>query len=213
VHPQLTRNRRALLQQSRDWINESRNLPFLDGHELVVAAGRYKHGMLTVDTISADLLATDPVAFFGPAADHFYIQAFARIADGRVLSSSGWAVTATRGLHDESKSGRPSVLELERRRDGSTVVTRFGDPSAGGGGPAGLSPSERGAQQPSSPGPASDLGRQRAPSGQQLPVVPAPDLGRQGGPAGHMNSPAPPLGGPGGFPLPAGGPGWGGPGR
>jgi hypothetical protein len=179
--------------------------------EIVVVAGSYKNGMLMADAISVDLLATDPVAFFGPAVDHFYIQAFARLADGRVLSSSGWVVPATPGLQDGTRSGRPAVIELERRKDGSTVVTRIGDPSGGIGGPGGLSPIQRG--------------------GPQQPFVPAPDPGRQGAPSGTMSSPGmqpggpvgspqpggpvgfPQPGGPVGFPQPSGGLGRVGPGR
>ena len=180
-------------------------LPFhsqVTSGELVVAAGSYKGGILTVDTISVDLLTADPVAFFGSAVDHFYIQTFARLADGRVLSNSGWAVPATPGLQDGSKSGRPTVIELERRKDGSIFVTRFGDPYGGVSSPGGLSPTERG--------------------GQQQPLGPAPDLGRPGAPSGNMSSPgmqpggpvgSPQPGGPFGSPQPGGGPGRGGPGR
>ena len=173
-----------------------------------------------VDTISVDLLAADPVAFFGSAVDHFYIQAFARLADGRVLSSSGWAVPAMPGLQDRSKSGRPAVIELERRKDGSTFVTRFGDPSGGSGSPGGGSPTERGGQQqPFVPGP--NLGRPGAPSGNMSspgmqPGGPA-ESPQSGGPAGfpQPGGPAgfPQRGGPAGFPQPSGGPGRGGPGR
>jgi hypothetical protein len=156
--------------------------------ELVVAAGSYKDGILAVDAISVDLPAADPVAFFGSGVDHFYIQAFARLADGRVLSSSGWAAPAAPGLQDGTKSGRPGVIELVRRKDGSTVVTRFGDPSAGIPSPGGFSPTERGVQ--------------------LQPFVPTPDPGRPGAPAGNRSSPGNQPGGPGGSSQP-GGPGGG----
>jgi uncharacterized protein DUF5666 len=161
--------------------------------ELVVAAGRYEAGILAVDTIAVDLLAADPVAFFGPAVDHFYIQTFARLAEGRALSTFGWAVPVAPGLQDRSKSGRPAVIEFERRKDGSTLVTEFGDPSGGNNSPGGLPPADRG--------------------GQQQPFVPAPDLGRPAVPSENRSSPGTPPGGTGGFSGPGGGTGRGGRGR
>jgi hypothetical protein len=178
----------------------------LTSGDLVVAAGRYKDGILTVDAISVDLLATDPVAFFGSAVDYFYILAFARLADGRVLSSSGWEIPATPGLRDGTNAGRPIVIELERHKDGSPVVTRFRDPSGGMSGPGILSPTDRGEQQqPAAPVPSPDLGGQGGPSRQMSPPGMQPggpgpaSLPQPGGPAG-----LPQPGGPAGLPQPGG---------
>jgi hypothetical protein len=101
-----------------------------------------------------------------------------------VLTSSGWAMPAAPGLRDGTKSHRPVVIELERRNDGSTVVTRFGDPSGGIGSPGISSPIERG--------------------GQQQPAVPTPDHGPPGAPFGGAPAGPPQPGGPAGSPQPGG---------
>jgi hypothetical protein len=130
----------------------------------VIAEGHYDHDVLVVSTITLDVVASDPTAFFDPGITRFLIEGYAQSLNGRVISSSGWSASVSLP-HDEVPTGGLAVIALERAPGGSVSTTGFREQSAPFG-PSDHAPSG-GQQQPfsgASPfggmpdGPAADTG-------------------------------------------------------
>lgn len=155
--------------------------------QFVVAQGSYDGETLTIDSVAADLLATDPLALFDAGVNRFSIESFASLAGGRLRNAAGWIVALSEGVHDAVPTDSPIVIELERGKNGQISATRLVNASPFFG-PLGLSPPAR-------------MDRSGPPPARGLP----PGIG-SGLPKGAMTPGAflPPTSG--GFPgLPAGG--------
>lgn len=89
--------------------------------EYVTVTGRYRRGLLLVNAISADVLAENPQAYFGRNVHELVVEAYATGGRGHVQLGPGLDVAAAPGV-GSVMTGR-AVIELERRDDGSLLVT------------------------------------------------------------------------------------------
>lgn len=93
--------------------------------QFIVAQGSYDGEMLTIDSVTADLLATDPLALFGSNVSRFSIESFVNLTGGRLQSTTGWVVPLSHGVRDGISTDHPILIELERGKDGHISATRL----------------------------------------------------------------------------------------
>jgi hypothetical protein len=86
--------------------------------QFVTVSGVYVAGKGQVNTVVADTLFANPAAYFGHSVNRIMVQAFVRVANGAV-SLNGVQVKAGPGVSAQAGAGRPSIVSLERRPDGS----------------------------------------------------------------------------------------------
>jgi hypothetical protein len=107
----------------------------------IVASGTYEDGILVADSISPDLLMSNPPAYFGPETKRLVLQTTALYEAGVVKMTGGYKAEAASGVGAGVRPNAPSVITLQARPDGSFAVIRvhgeprFG-PSSGPAGPA-----------------------------------------------------------------------------
>ena len=80
----------------------------------IVASGRYGDGALSVESLSPDLLASDPTAYFGSAVQHVVIASYVRFEDGRVRLSGGFEAPANPRIGAALTQPGLAVVSLER---------------------------------------------------------------------------------------------------
>ena len=119
--------------------------PLLASGTAVTASGRYAEGALLDASLTPDVLADDPAAYFGPAVAALVIEAYAPIAGGRVRLGQGLYATAPGWAGGAELQRR--VFDVELRRGGLPRLTTvhevaaerrgLGEPQRGGFGPGG----------------------------------------------------------------------------
>ena len=92
------------------------------GGAQVVASGRYGEGALLVETLSPDLLASDPPAYFGPAVRQVVIASYVRFEDGRVRLSGGFEAPAGPRIGAALAQPGLAVVSLERANKAFRVI-------------------------------------------------------------------------------------------
>ncbi|MGI4793610.1 MAG: DUF5666 domain-containing protein [Janthinobacterium lividum] len=96
----------------------------------VEAIGRYMNGSLLADSVAPDLLARDPVAYFGAAVDHYVVETYATSRTGGLQTGNGLQAA----YHGPDVLGGRRVIALSRNlTGGGLVVTKITDvaPSPG----------------------------------------------------------------------------------
>ncbi len=86
----------------------------------VEATGRYADGSLLAASVTPDLLARDPVAYFGAAVDSYLVESFATRTAGGLLTGSGLRA-AYHGPDSLAGDGR-RVIALSRAPGGRGLV-------------------------------------------------------------------------------------------
>ena len=201
----------------------------------VEAIGRYVDGSLAADSVTPDLLARDPAAYFGAAVSHYVVEAYTMPRPRGLQTGTGLQV-AYRG--PDALGGRRVIALSRGANGGGLVATRITDvvPTPGSAGAPGGDGAGAGRSPGGQPGSASGSGSQGSPgsgakanvpgSDAQAPVpstsVPQGAGGSNGGFGGSPSqgfasprsySPPDAPGSPGGIPGLSGGQGFGGAGR
>ncbi len=110
----------------------------LQNGQFATVFGRYEAGMLIVDIATLDILAADPVGYFGDSVGFVVVETDAFVSGGRVRLGGGreYLVPATM----ENGPHRDAFVEFERRPNGSFQPTGlrertrpFAGPAATGG--------------------------------------------------------------------------------
>ena len=96
--------------------------------EFVRVSGQLADGALRVGTVSPDVLATDPPAWFGPDVNRLVIQSFTSVSDGRVRLGPAFEADTAAGLAptDLAPTGlAPAVhvVEFDREPGGRFLAT------------------------------------------------------------------------------------------
>jgi hypothetical protein len=105
----------------------------------VVASGTYVDGVLAADSISPDLLLSNPPAYFGPETKRLVLQTTARYDAGVVKMTGGYKAESAAAVGAGVQPNSPAVITLQARPDGSFAVIKVhGQPRFGPlSGPAG----------------------------------------------------------------------------
>jgi len=90
----------------------------------VTVSGHYAAGTLRADMLEHDLLAQDPIAYFGSAARRIIEHAIVRIETGRVLLNSNVAVPLAADVSVPNGDAVNAVITMERGADGAFTVTK-----------------------------------------------------------------------------------------
>ena len=146
------------------------------GHSATVW-GRYEGGMLYPTELAPDLLADDPLAYFGSSARVFVLEGLVMGRDGRVRLGRDLSAPAP-GMGRSDRSGR-AVLQFERAPNGSVQLR-----STGGAG--GFRDDARDGAGPNAPGPRAGGGGFGGPA-RSFEPAPVPDrsFGGATGPGGR----------------------------
>jgi hypothetical protein len=94
----------------------------------VDADGPYADGTLRAKELTADALAQDPPAYFGPAVHRIIERAIVRIEPGKVWLNAALAVPLAKGVSPAGGDAVDAVLVLDRGADGTYEVSRV-DPA------------------------------------------------------------------------------------
>jgi hypothetical protein len=173
-------------------------VPVVPG-QYVTASGRYTNGTLYADTLSPDLLVTDPAAYFGPDTQHVLFEAYATEFGDRLRLGPSLEVMAPSGLG--SAVPHRAVVELERSQGGTLRATGLRESTSPPVGPAdrGMTPGSgsrtdprSGASSPadrlggtSGSAPGANRGYEPAPVPNSMPGLDGPDGGSfRGSPGG-----------------------------
>lgn len=108
-------------------------VPVVPG-QYVTASGRYTNGTLYADTLSPDLLVTDPAAYFGPDTQHILFEAYATEFGDRLRLGPSLEVKSPSGLG--SAVPHRAVVELERSQGGTLRATGLRESTSPPVGPA-----------------------------------------------------------------------------
>ncbi len=84
----------------------------------VEAIGRYVNGSLVVDSVAPDLLARDPVAYFGAAVSHYVVEAYTIPRLGGLETGTGLQAA----YHGPDALGGRRVIALARSGTGQGLV-------------------------------------------------------------------------------------------
>ena len=158
--------------------------------QYVTAFGHYRDGgVLLAESVTLDVLAEDPVTYFGGDVGVVVLEAYASVGgDGRLRLGRGRDLPASPDLGPFAP-GRRAIIELERRRNGAFVATAARQE---GGVPSGVTPELAPRPGPGGGGPGSGAGpdgrpyRQAPSAAPSRPFDPAPvpdrsfDIGRPG---------------------------------
>ncbi len=174
----------------------SRDVP---GGGDVEAIGRYVDGGLAADSVAPDLLARDPVAYFGAAVSHYVVEAYTMPRPGGLQIGTGLQAA----YHGPDAPGGRRVIALSRSVTGdglvATGITDVAPPpgstgapggdGAGAGRPPGGQPGSAGGSGPQ--GGAGGAARATIPAGDTQALAPAPVPGAStpqgaGGPGGSF---------------------------
>jgi len=90
----------------------------------VTVSGHYAAGTLRADMLEHDLLAQDPIAYFGSAARRIIEHTIVRIETGRVLLNSNVAVPLAADVSVPNGDAVNAVITMERGADGAFTVTK-----------------------------------------------------------------------------------------
>lgn len=184
-----------------------------DPKGIVEVTGRYVDGRLLADSVVPDLLARDPVSYFGAGVERYVVEAYTT-ADPDGLRTGDGLRAAYQGP-DAFSGGRRRIIAMTRdvKRTGlvATGITNVAPSSGQAGAPAGGARPAAGPSTPSGgPGPQGGVGgttRAGPPGGETQALAPAPMPGssvvpRAGEMGGAFGGGGPPPGGaaPRGFP-------------
>ena len=148
----------------------------------VEASGRYVDGSLVADSLAPDLLARDPVGYFGAAVDHYVVEAYATSRPGGLQTGDGLQAA----YHGPDVLAGRRVIAMSRGANGKGLVaTGITDAAplpgsagaavrdgAGAGRPAGSHPGSDGGPGPQ--GSANGAARTGSPEGDAQAFAPAP---------------------------------------
>ena len=148
----------------------------------VEAIGRYVDGSLVADSVTPDLLARDPVSYFGAAVDRYLVEAYATSRPGGLQTGDGLQAA----YHGPDILGGRRVIAMSRGANGQGLVaTRITDaaplPGSAGmpvgdgaraGRPAGSQPGPAGSS--AAQGGAGGATRANLPGGDTQAFAPAP---------------------------------------
>jgi hypothetical protein len=165
---------------------------------LVAATGRLDHGVLIANSVTPDLLATNPAAAFDAGVQQFVIEGYAQLTSKGLQLGAGFSAAARPGL-----DGAPgwAIVKLQRRGDEPLLATSLVGVAPAG--PAPMSPPSGTVPPAPDSGAAAPAGRpgpEGQPRGEPAPI---PDRGLlQGNGSGGAGSGR--FGFPGGAGPPAG---------
>jgi len=91
--------------------------------EFVQVSGQLAGGVLGVEAVTPDLLATDPPARFGPNVDRLVIQSFTSVLDGRVRLGPAFEADTAAGLAPAGLASALHVVEFDRAPGGHFLAT------------------------------------------------------------------------------------------
>ncbi len=107
-------------------------IPVAAPGQSVTAFGHYRDGgVLLAEGVTPDVLAEDPVAYFGGGVGVVVLEAYASVGgDGRLRLGRGREFPASPNLGPFAPDRR-AIAEFERREDGAFVVTAVREESGG----------------------------------------------------------------------------------
>jgi hypothetical protein len=89
----------------------------------VSVVGKYADKTAEVTSIDTDLLAQDPVGYFGTSAQQLIVQAFVHASNGLVWLNNGRSFTATPEVTGSGRGYHNAIVWLKRTADGSFTAT------------------------------------------------------------------------------------------
>lgn len=160
-------------------VQPAMGIPVAAPGQFVTAFGHYRDGsVLLAESVTPDVLAEDPVAYFGRSVGVVVVEAYASVGGGRLRLGRRLDAVPPPGLGPFT--ARRAVVEFERRGDGALVATAVREGSARLGRQEGMSGQPGSAPQPGPGGGAPAPGRGASgpgggPGGQAAPApVPSP---------------------------------------
>jgi Domain of unknown function (DUF5666) len=89
----------------------------------ISVAGRYQNGAAEVTAMDEDRLFEDPAGYFGISTGQLIVQAFVQVERGMVWLNNGQRFKAGPDVQGKGGLYRNAIVWLERRTDGSFIVT------------------------------------------------------------------------------------------